>query len=256
MMRERLRSLLPRFSALPGEIGFYGKDLATGETCAWQADAPLLAASVIKLPILVEAFRQERDGLLSMDERFAIRPEQKMPSCGALSYLHDGLEVTLRDLCVLMVILSDNTAANLLIRRLGMETINETMRSLGLRQTTLRRLLFDAEASARGLENTITAGEMGQLLEMIHRGACVSPAADAEMIRILLDQRLNGKMPFFLHGVPIAHKTGEDAGVTHDVGIVYGRRPLVLCFAGNHTDVPAFERLIQDAARAFAMDGA
>ncbi len=79
----------------------------------------------------------------------------------------------------------------------------------------------------------------------------MSPEADAEMLGILKDQRLNGKMPFFLHGLKIAHKTGEDDGITHDVGIVYADHPLILCFASNHTDVPAFERFIQDAARDF-----
>ena len=246
-----LRSLLPRMTALPGEVSVYGKDLITDEKWAYEADTPLVAASVIKLPILVEAFRQARDGLLSMDETFSIRPEQKMPSCGALTYLHDGLTVTLRDLCVLMIIVSDNTATNILIERLGMENVNATMRGLSLEKTTLRRLLFDAEAASRGLENTITAWEMGQLLEMLYKGECVSPEADAEMLSILRDQRLNGKMPFFLDDLEIAHKTGEDDGITHDVGIVYADHPLILCFASNHTGVPAFERFIQDAARDF-----
>ncbi len=248
---EFLRSLLPRMTALPGEISVYGKDLKTDEKWAYQADISLVAASVIKLPILVEAFRQARDGLVSMDESVSIRPEQKMPSCGALTYLHDGLTVTLRDLCVLMMIVSDNTATNILIQRLGMENVNAGMRKLGLQKSTLRRLLFDSEASARGLENTVTAWEMGQLLEMLYKGECVSPEADAEMLSILRDQRLNGKMPFFLHNLKIAHKTGEDDGITHDVGIVYADHPLILCFASNHTDVPAFERFIQDAARDF-----
>ncbi len=243
--------MLPRMTELPGEISVYGRDLITDEKWAYQADIPLVAASVIKLPILVEAFRQARDGLLSMDEIFTIRPEQKKPSCGALTYLHDGLTVTLRDLCVLMIIVSDNTATNILIERLGIDAVNAGMRALGLEKSTLRRLLFDSEASARGLENTITAEEMGRLLEMLYKGACVSPEADAEMLSILRDQRLNGKMPFFLDDLEIAHKTGEDGGITHDVGIVYASHPLILCFASNHTDVPAFERFIQDAARDF-----
>ena len=250
--QETMRSLLPRLASLPGEACVFGKDLQTGEVWGYQADVPVIAASVIKLPILIEAFRQERDGLLSMDEEFRIRPEQKMPSCGALTYLHDGLAVTLRDLCVLMIIVSDNTAANLLIDRLGMDRINRTVRALGLTQTALRRKLFDTDASARGLENTITAAEMAILLEKMYHGACVSAAADAEMLGILADQRLNGKMPFFLHGTKIAHKTGEDDGISHDVGIVYADHPLILCFTSCHTFVPAFERFIQDAAATFA----
>ena len=121
IMEKVLQSFLPRLRALPGEVCVYGKDLTTGETCAFQPDVPVVAASVIKIPILIEAFRQQRDGLLSMEETVSVRPEMKMPSCGALTYLHDGLTVTLRDLCVLMIILSDNTATNLLIDRLGMK---------------------------------------------------------------------------------------------------------------------------------------
>ena len=77
-----------------------------------------------------------------------------------------------------------------------------------------------------------------------------------QMLEILLDQRLNGKLPFFLHGagVKIAHKTGEDDGITHDVGIVFGETPTVVCFVGEHVDVPAYERLMQDAARELFLD--
>ena len=254
MMKEILQSLLPRLAALPGEVCVYGKDLATGEACAYQADVPVAAASVIKLPILIEAFRQAKSGMLRMDEMFVIRPEQKMPSCGALTYLHDGLQVTLRDLCVLMIILSDNSATNILIDRLGIDPVNDTMRALGIKASALNRKLYDQEAQAKGIQNYITAREMGALLEMLTRGKCVGPREDQEMLSILADQRLNGKMPFFLHGdgVRIAHKTGEDDGITHDVGVVYAAHPLALCFTSQHTDVPAFERLIQDAARDFA----
>ncbi|MBE5783491.1 MAG: serine hydrolase [Clostridiales bacterium] len=250
-MKEVLNRFMPALQALPGEITVYAKDLVSGEICAFQEDIPLVAASVIKLPILVEVFRQERDGLLSMEEVFSIRPEMKVPSCGALTYLHDGLKVTLLDLCVLMIILSDNTATNMLINRLGIENVNATLRALGLEKTTLRRRLFDSESSQRGIQNHITVKEMGMLLQMLYEGKCISEKADEKMLSIMKDQRLNGKIPFFLDAYEIAHKTGEDDGTTHDVGIVYARHPLILCFASNHTDVPAFERLMQDMSKAF-----
>jgi hypothetical protein len=84
---------------------------------------------------------------------------------------------------------------------------------------------------------------------------CISPDADHEMIQILLDQRLNGKIPFFLHAIDIdvAHKTGEDSGTTHDVAIVMTKTPFVLCFASNDTDVARFERLMQDIALELAV---
>jgi len=253
-MNDKLSPFLPALRALPGEISIWAEDLTSGSVFSYQPDLPLVAASVIKIPILVEAFRQQRDGLLDMNELVAIRPEQKMPSCGALAYLHDGLQVTIRDLCVLMIILSDNSATNILIDRLGIEQVNGTMRRLGLEKTTLRRRLFDREASARGIQNHITVREMAMLLKLLYRGKCISPEADAEMLSILKDQRLNGKIPFFLDDFQIAHKTGEDEGITHDVGIVYGDHPVLLCFASEHTCVPAFERLMQDMTKAAVVE--
>ncbi|MBR0320547.1 MAG: serine hydrolase, partial [Clostridia bacterium] len=90
---------------------------------------------------------------------------------------------------------------------------------------------------------------------MMMQEKCISPDADHEMIQILLDQRLNGKIPFFLHAIDIdvAHKTGEDSGTTHDVAIVMTKTPFVLCFASNDTDVARFERLMQDIALELAV---
>ena len=89
------------------------------------------------------------------------------------------------------------------------------------------------------------------------QGEVVSAEASAQMLDILKDQRLNGKLPFFLHtmGVPVAHKTGEDDGITHDVGIIYAKEPMVCCFVGEHVDVPGYERLMQDAAKWVAEEG-
>lgn len=238
--------------ALPGSISYYYEDLVTGAVETFEAERPLVAASLIKLPILAEAMRQMETGEANPDERFVVTGEQKMPSCGAISYMHDGLAVTLMDLVTLMIILSDNTATNLLIDRLGMENVNRTAGALGLTQTCLRRRLFDAEASAKGVENTVSARDMGRLLAGLYRGQVVSQSASAAMLKILADQRLNGKLPFYLHalGVPVAHKTGEDSGITHDVGIVYAGRPFVVCILSNGTDVARTERVMQDVALA------
>ncbi len=249
MIRD-LQPFVPQLEAMEGDVSVFARDLATGESFSYQPDVPLIAASVIKLPILITTFQLALEGTISMERVFTLKEEEKMPSCGALTYLHNGLQVTLRDLCVLMIIVSDNTATNMLIDYLGMDRVNEQMRRLGLVKTTLRRKLFDMEASARGLENHITAGEMALLLEKMHRGQCVSPEADAQMLSIMKDQQLNGKIPFFLGDMEVAHKTGESDGITHDVGVAYGDHPVIMCFASEHTCVPAFERLIQDMARA------
>ena len=247
--------ILEQIRDFPGRAGLYCQDLETGREWSVREEDPFEAASVIKLPILVEVFRQLESGEAREDEVFAIRAEDKLPSCGALNYLHTGLEVTLMDLAVLMIILSDNTATNLLIRRLGMERINATIRGLGMTATRLRRLLFDSEAAARGVKNTVSPGEMGRLLAALYRGEVVSPAASARMLQILGDQRLNGKLPFWLDGkVKCAHKTGEDTNITHDAGIVFAPRPFVLCVCGDPVKAPALNALMGEIARDLVLE--
>ena len=243
--------LAPQLEALGGDTGVYVKNLVTGETWSHGADVPVVAASVIKIPVMIEAFAQRERGELDFDEIHALRDEERLPSCGTLKAMHTGIEMTLEDLIRLMIIVSDNAATNIMIRRVGMDSVNATLRSLGCEKTTLNRLLFDSEASCRGIKNFITAGEMGMLLEALYRGQIVSKEASREMLDILLDQRLNGKIPFFIDsmGIDVAHKTGEDDGISHDVGIIYAKEPLVVCFVGEHVDVPRYERLMQDAAK-------
>ena len=240
---------MERVRQTPGKVGVYYRPL-DGEAVGFNEDLPLIAASVIKLPVMVEAFRRIGAGELDPDERVTVPPEAKLPSCGALTYLHDGLTVTAMDLITLMIILSDNTATNLLIDRLDMEAVNRTMAELDIPGIALRRKLFDAEQSRRGVENTVTARGIGLLLTRMATGTLLGGKADSQMMSILKNQRLNGKLPFFLHGrgVKIAHKTGEDDGITHDVGVVYAPKPFVVCMLSNEVDVPAFERLMQDAA--------
>ena len=240
---------MERVRQTPGKVGVYYRPL-DGEAVGFNEDLPLIAASVIKLPVMVEAVRCIEVGELDPDERVTVPPEAKLPSCGALTYLHDGLTVTAMDLITLMIILSDNTATNLLIDRLDMEAVNRTMAELDIPGIALRRKLFDAEQSRRGVENTVTARGIGLLLTRMATGTLLGGKADSQMMSILKNQRLNGKLPFFLHGrgVKIAHKTGEDDGITHDVGVVYAPKPFVVCMLSNEVDVPAFERLMQDAA--------
>jgi len=199
---------------------------------------------------MVEAFRQMEAGLIDFDAPVTIRREDKLPSCGALTYLHDGVTVTVGDLVTLMIILSDNTATNLMIGMLGIENINKTIDDLGLTGTWLNRMLFQPELSRQGIQNYVSAVDMGKLLQGMLQGEIVSPEASARMLEILGNQRLNGKLPFYLHSRDIrcAHKTGEDDGITHDVGVIFAEETCVVCFLSNDTDVPLAERAMQDVA--------
>ena len=240
--------------AFPGDTGLYYRALGDKAVETHNPDLPLVAASIIKLPIMVTAFRDIAEGKLDADEIVSVGHGDKVPSCGALTYMHDGLEVTLADLITLMIILSDNTATNILIERLTPDHVNRTMEALGIPGIALRRKLFDMELYERGINNTVTARGVGMLLERMATETLLGKALDDRMIGILLNQQLNGKLPFFLHskGIRCAHKTGEDDDITHDAGIIYTEKPFVLCMLSNNVDVPAFERLMQDAARELA----
>ena len=168
-------------AAQEGKVGFYYRDLVSGETLGWHADEPFLAASVIKLPIFMYLAKLDAEGALSLSERVKVREADKVPICGALPLFTDEPECDLRTLCNLMISLSDNTATNVLIERLGIEAYNRGFREMGLKKTVLQRKLFDATASAAGKENRVVPEEMGMLLEQVYRREFVNPQV-SEMI--------------------------------------------------------------------------
>jgi len=251
MTRETISAA---FDAIPGDTAVAIRALDGSFEFFRNEHMPLIAASVIKLAVMLEACRRFEDGTLSKDEIVSVRPEDKKPSCGALTYMHDGVQATLLDLVTLMIIVSDNTATNLMIDRLGIDNVNSTLDSYGLSGIRLRRKLFDPKNAARGIQNTVTAASVLKFYELLYEGALVSKKASDEMLRILLNQRLNSKMPFFLHpmDIDVAHKTGEDDGVTHDTGIIFTPVPCAAVFLSNNVDVPVYERFIQDACLALA----
>lgn len=250
-----MQQLIEKMNFAGGKLSFYYRPLNGGEAVAHNADMPLIAASIIKIPVMIEAFRRFESGEMDRNAVHVLREEEKKPSCGALNRMHAGLEVTMRDLVDLMIVLSDNTATNILIDYLGVDAVNATLDSCGATITRLRRKLFDTSGIANGLRNVVCAGEIGMLLEKLYHGEIVSPAASAEMVEILKNQKLNGKFPFFLkpRGIQCAHKTGEDDNTTHDAAIVFTKQPFVLCMFSNETNVPAFERIMQDTALELAL---
>ena len=243
----------PRLEAMPGNISAVCKNLTTGESFSYRPDASHVPASVIKLFLMAAMYQGFEDGDFSPEDRIPVRREDCVPSCGVLTYLDDGKEVSLRDLTELMIIVSDNTATNVLADFYTLPRLKEFITNrLGLKNTAFRRKMFDAEASRKGIQNASTAEDVAWLLERIWKGELVSPEASARMLETLRHQRLNGKIPFRLHTLEnaprIAHKTGEDDGTTHDVGIIEGEDPLLICLMGNETDVPAFEREMAEIA--------
>lgn len=232
--------------SVPGHIGFYYKNLVTGETDGSRQTELFQAASVIKLPILAAILLEEREHPGVLQERLLVRDGDKVPGCGALQHISGTQAYDIESLCKLMITISDNTATNVLIRRFGIEFLNERFQVLGLQETKIFRFLFDTEAARQGKENLCQPKEIGSLLEEIYHGRCVSANASERMRAMLSQQQINHKIPSLLPPtVRVEHKTGEDEGITNDVGILYGREPCVLVLVSNETDVPAFEQVIR-----------
>ncbi|MCI9676901.1 MAG: serine hydrolase [Lachnospiraceae bacterium] len=244
------KSLEGYLKGIPGKLAVYCKNLVTGEILDYNGDIPMMAASVIKIPVLIETFRQIQAGMLKKDQLYVLEEGDKLPSCGCLNRMHAGLNLTIQDLYNLMIILSDNTAANILIRLLGgTEEINGSLAKMGYQTCRVNRLLFDSEASDKGIENYVSGREIGDMLEKMYRGKMIDRKSSEEMLEIMKSQRLKNKIPFYFQGcVPIAHKTGEDDGITHDVGIIFGSQPFILCCMSNETDCTRFNRFIQKLA--------
>ena len=246
---EILQSIAREMEDLPGHVGLYYKNLATGFSFGVREEEAFLAASVIKFPLYLHILAEVEKGNLSFTEKLHISEEDKMPGCGAVSLLTGAQEIDIAALCRLMICISDNTATNVLIRRCGIDAVNRGFREMGLQKTVLRRYLFDSEAAHRGLENTISPKEMGDLLERLYFKCYVNPEVSQSALDTLLSQQVCHKLEGKLCGaVDVAHKTGEDENLSNDVGLVFAEEPFILCFAGHDTKVYPWEDLIRRAA--------
>ena len=250
-----------RLDALPARTSLYARHLPSGREIAVRADEPMNALSVIKIPVMVLAYRDAEAGTLDLGERYPIRPEDLRRGSGLLQTFAPGLTPTYRDLVTQMIITSDNTATDIMIARLGQDRVNALLSELGYEQTRLRATtgdLFrrvwvmadpanaalshpevfergfpsDAEASARTFRfegdpeewlGSITAREIAGLLERIHNGEVASRESSDEMIRILERQFYSSRLPRYVRfRASVAHKTGDwPPYAGNDVGILY-----------------------------------
>ncbi|MCI0396086.1 MAG: class A beta-lactamase-related serine hydrolase [Chloroflexi bacterium] len=225
------RQLEELVAALPGRAGVVVKELATGQALCLNASAPFPAASVIKLAILWTFFQEVEAGRLPAAERVTLAPGHQVGGSGVLQALAPGLAPTWQDLARLMIIVSDNMATNLLIDRLGQETINQAIAGLGLRVTCLQRKMMDYARAQQGFNNVITAEETVSLLEHIVTPGRLSPSSHQAMLEILRQQQLNDYLSRdWPEEVVFAHKTGTLSDAAHDAGILFldGRSPLIL----------------------------
>lgn len=218
-----------------GVVGVTITDLKTDESFSVNGDIVFTQASAIKLPVLVELFRQVEEGRYSLNEMVTLRPDDIVPGSGVLQQLTPGsVRMTLGDVATLMVTVSDNTATNMIIDRVGMDNVNATMSGLGLSHTKLQRKMMDTEAWIADRENLSTPNEQAQLLELIYRGDVLSLASRKEILHILTIPKSSRIRSLLPPGTRVAHKTGTVSGVVVDVGIVYlEERPFIVAAMAN-----------------------
>lgn len=220
--------LAPLIGKHEGQIAVAVKHLGDGRSFAHHADRPQATASLIKFPIMVEAYRQADAGQLDLSQVLTLREEDKAPGSGVLAAnFSAGARFTLRDALQLMIAVSDNTATNLVLGEIGLPSTNETMTNLGLPNTRIHALVFRPQSSIAperskefGLGST-TAGEMVRLLELLHLGKLGKEASRAAMLDHLRACDDRTRIPKLLPaGIKVAHKTGSVSAVRTAAGLM------------------------------------
>jgi beta-lactamase class A len=249
---EDLNGCAERFC---GRVGFYARDLSTGAEYGWRPDDRFPTASVYKVPIMVELYRQAERGERDLDERRRVEPDIYAGGTGMLSLVEDAPEMTLRDYCRLMISISDNIATDMLLRVVGAGAVNAMLDGLGLknirvnmevgrwhyamvgmgdapmlrRNTEVRRRFLGGEYDYGGvgfsdsLENNVSsARDMGVLLEKLHLGQLANGDSTEAMIAMLKSCAHRGMIPGHLKAaVEVGHKVGFSHRIDADAGIIY-----------------------------------
>ena len=268
------------------EMGLSALHLESGQRIDVDAGRVFPLCSVLKIPVLVEAFRQIEEGLFTLDDRWQLTTAEKNLPSGILVFFDDGLAPTVRDLLILMIIISDNTATDMVMNRLGAGSVTSTMHSLGLTDIyvpmTIRQIFDDLLPSADptqdmlalataprnrtgrsyslGPDNDVgTPAALTELLARIWRGELVSRASCDAMLEILLKQQLNDRLPRYLPpGTRCAHKTGTLPGIRNDSGIIYagGTSHVAVTLFSRWDDAAAADDPIANKETPIAIDSA
>lgn len=225
-----------------GKLALYATNLKTGETIALDADKPIATASVIKLPILVEAMTQVKSGKRQLSDKITLQKDDIVQGSGILQFFDTPLPITLKDALTFMVIESDNTATNLVIDQLGIKNVNDRIAQMGLKDTYLYKKVYKpatgpmpADQKKFGLGKT-TAREMAKVMESIVRCDLHDQQLCDKMLYMLRNQQNRNMLPHYIEtsdtseGLSlIANKTGSLDEVRNDVAVVYSKNgPIII----------------------------
>jgi len=209
-------------AAFPGQCGLVIRPLFAPDLAfSYQPDHSFLAASLIKLPMLLTFGLAVQEGELDSFQRLELHAAEVVPGCGILRDLMPGLKPTLTDLVTLMIVLSDNTATNMVMDVLGIEAVNATLERFELHDTRLRRKMFDWQAQAQGRENVTTAADVAHLLHVFWADPALRADMREQALAILKRQFYESKLPAWTDEPRRwAHKTGELDDADHDAGFL------------------------------------
>lgn len=226
MLKKRIMECI---ESIDGTIGIIVKNIENDEVVKINEEVVFPSASVIKLPILWELFKKIDQCDVKLDDVIVLEDDYKVGGFGVLKEMHAGIPLTIEDIATLMIILSDNTATNILIEMLKLKNINETTGNLGMHNTVLQRKMMDFEAKKQGLDNYTSPEDILKIYEDMLNSSELSEESRGKMIEILLKQQCNNKLPA---GMPtevrFAHKTGDLPGVEHDTGILFSKKGPVI----------------------------
>ncbi len=225
------KSILDVDRGLDGVMGVAIVDLSDGHKYLLHANDVFAQASSIKICVLAELYRQAQQGKLKLTDLYTVNAADLVQDSDIMGGLTPGVtRITLRDLATMMVAVSDNSATNVLIDRVGMDNVNAFLKAQGLRETKLRRKMMDLKAAGEGRENVSTPAEMLSLLEALYWGKILNQEMTADFFKVLSTH----KESFIPRDLPddlkIANKPGELEGVRNDSGVIFvDKRPYILC---------------------------
>jgi len=227
------------------------------ETININENMQMPAASVIKIPIIIEAFRKADNGELNLSETMTIPADAVVGGSGVLQSLSEHISMSLLDILTLMIVVSDNTASNLALERIGIENVNRFCQQMGCQNTEIQRYFMDMNAAEAGLNNVTTADDMIKILEEITSPRLLTKKSADRVFEIMTAQQLNLKLPAYQinDDMVIANKTGELARADHDVGIFQynDRKVFAAVLMNDVSDHVAAQQAIARVGKAIMM---
>lgn len=221
---------------LDGALGVAIEDLSSGQTLFLLPDEVFPQASSIKIAVLAELYRQAQQGKLKLTDTYVVQKSDLVADSDIMGGLTPGVtRITRRDLATMMVAVSDNSAANVLIDGIGMDNVNALMDSLGLPHTRLRRKMMDLKAAGEGRENISTPREMMTLLDALYRGKVLNKEMTDDFFTLLSTHKITSMRRYLPEGLRVANKDGELEGVRNDSGVIWvENRPYILCVMATY----------------------